>query len=146
MSKGTFFAIMASPITERDLHDWLQSHQIPHLAPLEQRFHVTVMKSSTSLPSLSRGVISPPLVIPRSNLSFDVLETRSMQRALILAFQHDHLTQRHRSLLDAGAISIYNEFKPHLTLCYDISGISLKDIVLPDFDLVFDFEYQEPLL
>ena len=70
---------------------------------------------------------------PKSNIL--VIELISKE----LEARNNKLVQEH------GFISDYNEYKPHITLAYDVEGLDLNSLPPIEFSMTLQDEYVEPL-
>lgn len=118
--------------------EWAASVGLP---PLDENLHVTVLYSSvaTELPlAVAKVEISPDAITHIDHLGKD--------NALVVHFEAPELQARWQEAMDAGAVTSYDSFKPHMTLFYDENKAwDGSTIPLPGFPLIFGPESAGPV-
>ena len=140
--EGTFVAWTVDDETDECLNEWLDDNGFPRL---DIDFHSTIAYSRRKvLPDIAKGDIEP---IEVEDFEFDFLGEE--HNVLVLRFDCEEMKERHEFLKsEHGATHDFPTYKSHVTLCYDVNEIDDFDIDsydLPDCNLVFDHEYQEPI-
>lgn len=141
---GTYVAWRFSMENEVKLEKWLKDNNIvPDLGTYSWYLHATVIYAlDISLPGIARGIIDP-VVVPSANLSWKLLPTLNNRESLVIQMKCDELVKRHEELKSMGARHAFLKYVPHVTICYSLKKpVSQIYLPLPNFDLVFDFEYQ----
>lgn len=146
---GTYAGVHFSPATLDSLEQYVQDNKIP--SPLEKdHFHTTVLYSRKHLPDFEpAGDYDTPMIgVPKK---FEIWpsqpdESGHVKKCLVLTYKCDELCQRHKDLMtDHGATYDFDEYKPHVTLSYDIGDFDISE--LPEFEeeLEITNEYGEEL-
>jgi len=102
---------------------------IPH--PLNpNKMHTTLLYSKKPCPDYEPlGKLEPPIEAKLGK--FDVWKTQDGKNALVLNLIAPKMVKRHKDLMkEHGASYDYDEYKPHITVSYDVGDLDLKD--LPD--------------
>jgi len=133
--KGTYAGVRFDTETNRALHKYMTENKIP-TSVRPDKLHTTLLYSRKHLPNYKpAGKIQPPMTGNPTGL--DVWETQGENSAKTkcLIFQYDcpELVTRHKSLMkEHEATFDYPEFKPHVTLSYDIGDMDIDK--LPNID------------
>lgn len=135
--KGTYAGVKFDSDTNRALHQYIKENNIPN-SVRPDRFHTTVLYSRKHLPNYKpAGKIQPPMTGNPTGLT--VWETNGENspktKCLIFLYDSPELVKRHKSLMkEHEATYDYPEFKPHVTLSYDIGDMDINK--LPSLDTV----------
>lgn len=133
--RGTYSAVKFDKSTVDSLQDYIKENDIPN--PIAaSKMHTTVLYSRKYCPDYKpQGEISPPWIGTPDGL--EVWETKGKlrdeptKRCLVLKFKCDKLSQRHKDLMkEHDATYDFPDYKPHITLSYDIGDMDEKE--LPD--------------
>lgn len=92
--------------------------------------HVTLIYSKKPI-SFSKddckGKLDPPIEIKPKK--FSIFETEGGQKVLVLELDCDEILKRHQFIMDKfGATYDYPEYKPHVSLSYDIGDFDIKKL------------------
>lgn len=147
---GTFVAYSIDGRTATAVKNFCEDFNIPN--PVEEdELHVSIIYSTTYDPEfVAYGIIEEPLKIRGFDL--DIWKTQENKRALVAKFESEELTAIYNRLIrEYDFENVYEEFKPHFTISYDLEGteVDTKKMTLtfneyvPSADLVE--EYKEPL-
>lgn len=130
--KGTYAGVRFDEDTVNRVKAFAVENEIPNTVP-KNKIHTTVLYSRKYLPDYSpQGVFTKPLVGKPSQ--FDVWESQpdeegDKSNCLILQYDCSDLVDRHKTLMDEHDAEFdYDEFKPHITLSYDIGDFDVKPL------------------
>jgi hypothetical protein len=131
--KGTYAGVRFDTDTNRALHKYISENKIPNsIRP--DKMHTTLLYSRKHLPNYKpAGKIQPPMTGNPSGLTVWDTQGENGPKTKCLIFQYDcpELVTRHKSLMkEHEATFDYPEFKPHVTLSYDIGDMDIDK--LPD--------------
>ncbi|TFG95161.1 hypothetical protein E4H12_13870 [Candidatus Thorarchaeota archaeon] len=131
--KGTYAGVRFDEPTKLKLQKYVEDNEIPNSTSPE-KYHTTVLYSRKHLPNYKApGVIQPPMTGNPSGLSAWDTQGENGPKTKCLIFQYDspELSARHSSLMkEHEATFDYPEYKPHVTLSYDIGDMDISS--LPD--------------
>lgn len=124
---GTYAGVHFDQYTIRDLIILQDMLNVPNrLSP--DKFHSTLLYSRKPLPAYVP--FGAYLVPPTSNTNMfelDIFETNSGKKALVLKYDCDFLSQRHKDLMELHQGTWdHPSFIPHITLSYDIGDADIK--------------------
>lgn len=151
-ANGTYAGVRFSENTKNRIMDYIRDAKIPNPVDAED-LHCTLLYSRKFLPDYNpHGDIDPSV----KGHSFK-LETWPHNKGednetvcLVLTFKCKPLERRQKYLLSAhGATFDYDEYKPHVTLSYDVGDLDASS--LPDIQNYLDEveiveEYSEDLI
>lgn len=124
---GTYAGVRFDPYTVRDLELLQQTLAIPNPLPAE-KFHSTLLYSRKPLPNYVPFGDYP--VCPTSNTNqfeLGIFSTASGKNALVLKYDCDFLSGRHKELMDEhGGTWDHPSYIPHITLSYDIGDFPIR--------------------
>lgn len=152
-TRGTYAAVKFDKDTVDSLQDYIRENQIPNpVAPT--KMHTTLLYSRKFCPDYeAQGKISPAWI--GEPIGLEVWDTNGKlrdeptKRCLVLKYKCKDLTERHEFLMDEhDATYDFPDYKPHITLSYDIGSLDEKE--LPDVskflgDIKIVEEYGEDL-
>lgn len=139
--KGSYAAVLFDDETAARLAAFAEDNRVPNaLAPHE--FHTTILASRTPVfwrPMHDIGHIARPT-------GFEVWDTQDGKRCLVMRVESPFFQTRFDLGMARGATYDFDEYKPHITLSYDVDeGFDASTLPVPDYDLVIDRERYEPL-
>lgn len=110
-------------------------------------YHITVIYSRTPVPSAENYLTMPsPLPVEAMATGYEIFPTKNDGQCLVMRIVCPYATRLNSELGKQGATSDYPEYKPHMTLAYDMSQeIDPDNLVIPSFQLVFDKMIVKPL-
>lgn len=110
-------------------------------------YHITVIYSRTPVPSAENYLDMPsPLPVEAMATGYEVFPTKSDGQCLVMRLVCPYATRLNSELTIAGATSDYDQYKPHLTIAYNISQvINPNHLPIPQFQLIFDKLTVDPL-
>lgn len=138
---GTYVGVRFTPETIEGLAKFQKDHDVPN--PLDpEKFHTTVVYSREPVEWTPQVDLTD---VDVSATGFEVFDTRDGQKCLVLRLESEFLQDRFDSAIEAGATHDFPDYKPHITLSYDIGHFEVKKLPTPDVAIVLDHEYVEPL-
>lgn len=109
-------------------------------------YHITVIYSRTPVPAADQLLnMNTPLPVGAQPVSYEIFPTNDGQ-CLVLRLVCPYATQLNSMLNTKGATSYYNDYKPHVTIAYNLKeDINTLELPIPQFQLIFDNIIVEPL-
>lgn len=146
--RGTYYGAHLTNETSESILDFLSDNKIPN--PLsEDLMHVTVVYSRVWCGAKALGNLDPNW--QGQFETWNVWPTtpnddEEPTHCLTLGFICPEMHMRHHALRKEGATHDFPDFKPHITMSYDV-GNDYDHIALPHYEgpLHFHQEYSEPL-
>lgn len=142
---GNFIAWRLSNSTTTQFQQWLKETKISKFGQVSLPYHVTVIYSPTTNLEVHSDQTYFPISVTPSQMTWGLLRTQNNAYCLVLKMHFPEIEKRHLQLLKDGLIHSHEIYIPHLTVVYPISSLYIDRIVslpLPNFNFVFDFEYQ----
>lgn len=146
---GTYAGLKFCKETTGALTGYVHRNRIPNVLPAK-KMHVTLLYSRKHLPDFkARGELETPLV--GKPIGFEIFESspdkdQNTTNCLVLRFECPELVERHNELMDGhDATFDYDEYKPHLTVSYDVGDLNPKLLPKFDKDLIMTEEYGQDL-
>jgi hypothetical protein len=116
-------------------------HHIPNAVEAEE-LHTTIVYSKTTV----HWRAAHDIYHEAAPIGFEVWKTQSEKNCLVLKIECPYLNIRFGVAMDRGATYDFDEYKPHITLSYDVGDdFGVEDLPTPDFDIVIDREEYSPL-
>lgn len=148
--KGTYAGARFDTDTVNRVKAFAVKHEIPNRVP-RSKMHSTILYSRKYLPEYKpQGTYTEPLI--GKPTQFDVWESQpdddgNKSNCLILQYDCPELIDRHKTLMDEHEAEYdYDEFKPHMTLSYDIGDLDVSKFDPSSIgDLNIVKEYNEEL-
>lgn len=138
-NKGTYAAVKFTAAT-LDFLEQLQT-ELKLFEPVpREKLHSTICFSRVNVPFVALagskfiGTTRCLEVFPHNN-----------KRALVLLLDSDHLMERHKYSRIIGATYDFDEYKPHITLAYDIGARALPNFDVSGTPIEISHEYVEDL-
>lgn len=146
---GVYVAVRPTEKTIKDLKKYILENEIDN--PIEDHeFHATILYSHVPVKVESNTMLSPEWKGEPTELEIWESPANSNKKeatkCVVLKFKCPEIVKRHKELIKDGGTHGYDDFRPHLTLSYDVCP-DLKSEDLPEYEgvLEFDEEYSEPL-
>ncbi len=129
--KGSYAAVNFDTSTTDAVLDFIKENKIPN-GLRANKMHATLLYSRKYFSNYKPvGKMEKPFVSKFS--SFDIFESQNGDKCLVLRFICESLTKRHKDLMkEHGATYDYDEYKPHITLSYDVGDLDPDK--LPKFE------------
>lgn len=107
-------------------------------------YHCTLIYSRTPVPDAE--TLEIPKLVYAHVIGYEVFDTKQGNKCLVLRLNCPTAHEINGVLNKMGATSDYNEYKPHITICYDYKGeLDLSRLPIPAFDIIFDDHEVKPL-
>lgn len=138
---GTYVGVRFTDETIEKLADYQHRHKIPN--PLDQEeFHTTVVYSRKPINWRPETGLLDSATVKK----IEAWNTRDGLRCVVLLLDCDYLKERFDLAMDRGATYDFPDYKPHITLSYDVGDdFNPDDLPVPDFEIELDHEYVEEL-
>jgi 2'-5' RNA ligase len=108
-------------------------------------YHITIIYSRTPVPT-AEHITGMSTNTTASVVGYEVFPTKNDGKCLVMRLQFSFAEAMNSKLTREGATSDYSEYKPHLTLAYDMSQeIDPATLPIPQFPLSFDSVKVAPL-
>lgn len=146
---GSYAGVRFSTTTTKALEQYIEDNKIPN--PLDaEHFHTTLLYSRKFLPDYEpAGKYKVPFVGTPKILEVwpsQPDENGKVKNCLVLTYDCPKLYQRHHKLMNQhGATYDFDEYKPHVTLSYDIGDFKIDKLSEFEEDLEIVEEYGEDL-
>lgn len=147
---GTYAGARFSDDSRALIRKYIEKNQIPN-SPDDEKLHSTILYSRKYLPDYeAQGTYDPAMKATPTGTEIwpsQPDEEGNRKRCLVLKFDAPDLVARHESLMKKhDALYDFDEFKPHVTLSYDV-GENFDEDNLPEFEeeLEITHEYSEDL-
>lgn len=145
--RGSYYGVRPTPETIAAMHEFLKTYDIPNPVSLDDA-HCTIIYSKLPCSEPPLGDLDPhwQALFAQYNVWPTNPKNGMSTKCLTAGLHSPDMHDRHQHLLMCGAVHSFPEFKPHMTLSYDI-GDAYDISQLPPFSgpLVFHHEYHEPL-
>lgn len=106
----------------------------PRVSP--NSYHLTLIYSRT--PIFLTEILSFSKIEAKI-LSYEIMMTRRYGKCLILNLDSPQAEELFHLLEKMGGRSDFKEFKPHITLAYNIQdNLEIEELEVPNFELIFD--------
>ncbi len=140
--EGLYVAAMFDADTQRNVDAWLKRQNVPN-AVAGASLHTTIVYSRVPVQFEPKHTVDVEINTAYSNL--EVWDTNS-GHTLVLHFFSPYLHIRFHEAMAAGATYDFDEYKPHVTLSYDVGpDFDLTTLEPIDFPLNIIGEYSEVL-
>ena len=136
--KGIYAFYSLSEKSIKAMGEWIESVGI--VEPLgNDKLHVTTVYSKKTFDIIPSNI---KIMIDKSSYKIAIYE-----EALVLEVKSEELQKLNKQRMDAGAVSDYPIYKPHLTLSYAASKNNkfINDARIPKFDILLTHETVEPI-
>jgi hypothetical protein len=147
---GTYAGVKFSDDTVARIKTFIEENEIPQPVP-DDKLHSTILYSRKYLPDFqAAGDLDEPY--EGTPTEFDTWESQPDEdgiksNCLVLQYDCDPLIERHNTLMnDYGATFDFDEYKPHVTLSYNVGDLDLSNLNPSDIGPINIInEYQEDL-
>lgn len=100
-------------------------------------YHITVIYSRTPVPT-AEHIAGMSTDTTASVIGYEIFPTKNDGKCLVMRLEYSFANALNSKLTQEGATSDYPEYKPHLTLAYDMSQeIDPNTLPIPKFPLGF---------
>ncbi len=142
---GTYAGVKFSDDTIAALEKYTKDNKIPNALPAD-KYHTTLLYSRKHLPNYKpEGDYKTPMT--GSPTGFEIWPNYdSSKNCLVLSYSCPQLYQRHHKLMNQhGATYDFDEYKPHVTLSYDVGNLKVDKLPTFEDSLEITSEYDEEL-
>ncbi len=147
--RGSYFGAKPTKETTAAMREFMGDHHIPN--PLEDdKLHATVVYSRAFCGARPLGKLNPKW--KGKFTEFDMFPTSprineaKSSKCLVMKFECPEMFERHHYLRKHhGATHDFPDFKPHMTLSYDVGDFDHLNLPHYDGPHEFEEEYSEPL-
>ena len=142
---GTYVSMPLSYASKNELHNFITNELKLAETVDPSTFHITIIYSRTPVPSADK-LEGFPTIEQADILGYELFPTKNDGYCLVLRLKYRFAQFLNKVLTDEGATSDYAEYKPHVTLAYDILDmIDINTLPVPTFKLSFEPVKVEPL-
>jgi 2'-5' RNA ligase len=101
-------------------------------------YHITVIYSRTPVPSAELHAGSGKVEYEAFVTGYEVFPTKNDGKCLVMRLDFPYAVLLNKQLTAEGATSDYDEYKPHMTIAYDIKQeVDPHTLPLPQFPIYF---------
>lgn len=106
----------------------------------KKTYHITVIYSRTPVPSAEQLLhMNTSIPVEAQPIGYEIFPTKSDGYCLVMRIICPYATRINSQLNAAGATSDYPDYKPHITIAYDIKEqVNPNSLPVPQFQLIFD--------
>lgn len=141
---GTYVAYQMSQDSMDTLDNFVKVNLGLEERVSKQTYHITVIYSRNPVPH-AEAYAGPSVAVATAN-AYEVFPTKDGGRCLVLRVSCDKAESLNKELGTFGATSDYSEYKPHVTLAYNIQQeIDIATLPLPQFPIYFNEVTVAPL-
>ena len=144
---GTYVALEMS----KESKDLLDNFVVNNLGLTERvdkkTYHITVIYSRTPVPSAEALLhMNTTMPVEAQPVSYEIFPTKNDGLCLVMRVICPYSTRINSQLEREGATSDYDQYKPHITLAYNIKeSVDVNTLPVPQFQLIFDKLTVDPL-
>jgi 2'-5' RNA ligase len=107
-------------------------------------YHVTVIYSKMPVPHAEQ--LDNKRNATATAIGYEVFPTKTGDKCLVLRMDCPEAVAINQHLTELGAVSDYDSYKPHVTVCYNYQGPEdVNELPLPEFAMEFDRLEVKPL-
>ena len=118
---GIYVEVLFSEQTKKNIADWLVSNNIPN-AISPEKIHTTVVYSQKTLSDWkSLGIIDPLILTDPTEHKLEIWDTDD-GFTLVCHYESDFLKDRFDLAVKLGYEPRFPDYKPHMTLSYDLAA------------------------
>lgn len=148
-STGTRYIGMHFDKSSRDKLNEIAAYCKTPNKPRSERFHITITYSRGSAVEgyEVEGSLDSPVTATINE--FTIFPTQEGHKALVVLLSCEECVNRHKKTIELGATFDYPEYRPHVTISYNMEDVEVDLDELTEkykgTELVLDEEYEEPL-
>jgi hypothetical protein len=142
---GLYVAAFFDEETNNNLAEYMRVNKIP--SPVNTAsLHTTIVYSKVPVPKFEPNH-SVDIEVNTTYSAFECWEMRNGSRCLVLTYFSPYLHLRFEEAMKDGAMYDFDEYKPHVTLSYEMP-VDFDVTTLPPlgFPLTIVGEYSEPII
>lgn len=144
---GTYVALDMSK-ESKDLLDNFVANNLGLTERVDKKtYHITVIYSRTPVPSAEALLhVNTSIPVEAQPVGYEIFPTKNDGYCLVMRIICPYATRINSQLEREGATSDYDQYKPHITIAYDIKEkIEVNSLPVPQFQLIFDKLTVDPL-
>jgi hypothetical protein len=143
-SSGLYVAAYFDDETNQRIAKYLADYNIPN--PIKSPgFHTTIVYSKVPVNDFEPNH-SIDITVDTTDSIIEGWDTPSGARCLVWHYDSTYLRLRFEEAMEAGATYDFDEYKPHISLSYDIGqDYDVSTLPVPDFPIYLRGEYSEPI-
>jgi 2'-5' RNA ligase len=144
---GTYVALEMSQESKDMLDNFVQTNLGLSERVDKKTYHITVIYSRTPVPSAEALLhMNTSIPVEAQPVSYEIFPTKNDGQCLVMRVICPYATRINSQLGNEGATSDYDDYKPHITIAYDIKEkVDANSLPIPQFQLVFDQLKVDPL-
>lgn len=124
-------------------HQWAIDNNVPN--PIQpEEMHVTQVYSKKPVKLMPDHQVSM-LQLNKPNMHLETFPSQDNKRALVIRFDDKYFHDRFLQAKAAGASYDYGEYKPHVTISYDVDDFDYTKLKPPELPMIFGSEEHSPL-
>jgi 2'-5' RNA ligase len=140
---GTYVALLMDDETKELLDNFVEMNIGLSERVDPSTYHTTIIYSRTPVPNADNLRSGPAT---GKAVGYEVFPTKTDGNCLVMRVECAAATMLNKQLNKMGATSDYDEYKPHITLCYNYNGSDdVSTLPIPEFPLGFKGFEVKPL-
>jgi 2'-5' RNA ligase len=140
---GTYVALLMDDETKELLDNFVEMNLGLSERVDPDTYHTTVIYSRTPVPTADNLRSGPAT---GKAVGYEVFPTKTDGKCLVMRVECAAATMLNKQLNKMGATSDYDEYKPHVTICYNYNGPDdVSQLPIPQFPLGFKGFEVKPL-
>lgn len=139
---GTYAGVRFDKRTVKSLEKYVKDNDIPNA---NDNWHTTLLYSRKHLPNYVPKEKYKP-AMEGTPMALEVWPTQSGKNCLVINYSCSQLYQQHHKLMmKHGATYDFDEYKPHITLSYDVGDLDVDKLPQYKNKIKIVGEYREEL-
>ena len=137
---GTYVSLEMSQESKDMLDNFVQMNLGLTERVDKKTYHITVIYSRTPVPSAEALLhMNTSIPVEAQPVGYEVFPTKNDGQCLVMRIICPYATRINSQLEREGATSDYPDYKPHITIAYDIKEkVDPNSLPVPQFQLRFD--------
>jgi 2'-5' RNA ligase len=137
---GTYVALEMSQESKDMLDNFVQMNLGLTERVDKKTYHITVIYSRTPVPSAEALLhMNTSIPVEAQPVVYEIFPTKNDGHCLVMRIICPYATRINSQLEREGATSDYPDYKPHITIAYDIKEkVDPNSLPVPQFQLRFD--------
>jgi 2'-5' RNA ligase len=106
----------------------------------KKTYHITVIYSRTPVPSAEQLMhMNTSIPVEAQAVGYEIFPTKNDGQCLVMRIICPYATRINSQLNAAGATSDYPDYKPHITIAYNLKEqVDPNSLPVPQFQMIFD--------
>jgi 2'-5' RNA ligase len=137
---GTYVSLEMSQESKDMLDNFVQMNLGLTERVDKKTYHITVIYSRTPVPAAEQLLhMNTSIPVEAQPVGYEIFPTKNDGYCLVMRIICPYATRINSQLNAAGATSDYPDYKPHITIAYDIKEkVDPHSLPVPQFQLRFD--------